>query len=92
MTNVAEKIAARLVSGDPLVKVLAQTSRAYGSVAGALENFAGFVARGQDSDAAGRQAFAALVDAIHAPRAEAQRVADELTRLTRNVISAEVQP
>ena len=85
MAKVAEKISAQLIASDSLHAVLRQESRAYGSVAGALEDLAGQMARGQESEASGRQAFAALVDAIHAPRAEATKIAAELMRLVRGV-------
>lgn len=87
MANVAEKIAKRIQPTDPLQAVLRQQSRAYGTVAGALENYAGFVARGQASDPAGRQAFGELINAIHEPRPDALLIATRLATLAVEVQS-----
>jgi hypothetical protein len=91
--TIAERVAARLVEAHPLRAVLQQTSGAYGSVAGKLDTLAGFIVHGQESEPQGRQAFAELVDAIHAPRAEAQLLAAELHRMVRAVTwDGEVTP
>ena len=82
---IADKIAKRLPASDPLQAVLRQESRAYGTVAGAVDELAGQMARGKESDPEGRQAFAMLVAAIHAPRAEALGIAAELQRQIRGV-------
>lgn len=83
--TVAEKIASTLIVNDPLRAVLRQRSSAYGSVEGALESYHGFATRGQESDARGRQAFAELIAAIQAPRVEAEKIADQLAAMARNV-------
>lgn len=80
--DIADTVRASLPSGDPLIAVLAQRSGAYGTVAGALETLAGASVRDQDT----REAMRALVDAIHAPRAEAETIAAELFRLARNAM------
>lgn len=84
--TVTDAVARRLPVGDPLLAVLRQRSRAYGTVAGAIENYAGFVRRGQTSDPAGRQAYGELVDAIDAPRAQAKATADRLSLLIRDAL------
>ncbi len=86
-TEFAKKVAARIHSGDELRAVLWQGSRAYGTVAGALETFVGHRRRGHESTEQGREAFRTLVDAIHAPRAEATRLAERLADIAMGVRS-----
>lgn len=91
MANVAEIIVQQLPANDPLRAVLLQRSRAYGSVAGALETCASAIRRDLWSWETGDQAWSELVDAIHAPRAEAERIGAELIRRVRNALHSEVQ-
>lgn len=85
MATIVEKISTQLIADPSLWAVLHQRSQAYGSVAGAVEELAHKMVRGQESEPEGRQAFAALVNAIHAPRAEAEKIAVELARLIRDL-------
>lgn len=79
--DVAAAIAERLTPNDPLRAVLAQTSLAYGSVAGAIESYLGASLRDQDTTQQRRE----LVNAIHAPTNEAEQIAGELCVLARDV-------
>jgi hypothetical protein len=81
--DIADSVAAMLPADSELRIVLRQRSSVYGTVSGALETLMGCSVRGQETDAA----FAALVDAIHAPRTEAETIASELYRLGRDAVS-----
>jgi hypothetical protein len=84
--TISDAVRDSLHEGDPLRAVLAQRSRAYGSVAGALDSL---VAQDSDDRAVYTQLFRALVDAIHyddvhvSSREDARGVARELERLGR---------
>jgi hypothetical protein len=81
VTEYADAINAQLPSGSPLRAVLAQRSRAYGTVAGALETYMSDL----EHERSVRASFRALVNAINAPRDEAERLANQLIRLAREI-------
>lgn len=80
--DIADRLSETLTNDSPLRAVLAQRSAAYGTVAGALETLMGASLREQDTT----REFLALVDAIHAPRAEAERIATELYHSARGLL------
>lgn len=79
--DIADRIADTLPTDHPLRAVLQQTSAAYGSVAGALETLMGSSLREQDTS----RDFRALVNAIHAPRVDAELMAHDLFLRARNL-------
>lgn len=81
--DIANDVENSLPAGDPLRATL-QHRGAYGSVSGALEALMGDSVRELDT----RQSYAALIDAIPAPRVDAEKMAAELFRIAKNCVMA----